>query len=86
MNTLDHYKELAMEYYDIPRKANIPLSEIEEKGILKRATALKAIRMGQLKAIKIMSKWFVPREALVDYLAQAIREGEEAAKRMTSYE
>ena len=65
------------EVYDIPKKQNIPLKELEERGILNVNTARKLIYTKELRAIKIGDKWFVPRAWLIEFLEKQIRKSKE---------
>ena len=65
------------EIYDIPKKQNIPLKELEERDILNVNTARKLIYAKQLKAIKIGDKWFVPRLWLIEFLENQLKRSKE---------
>ena len=62
----------ANEIYDIPAKQNIPLRELEEKGIIDRGLAKKLILQRRFPAVKLGQKYFVPRGALIDWLQERL--------------
>jgi len=57
-------------YPNIPNEQNIKLSTLEELGFIKSQTAKLEIHRGKLKAIKIGSRFFVPRIEVMRYFAQ----------------
>lgn len=58
------------EMYPIPKEQNIKLSTLEDLGFIKSQTAKLEIHRGNLKAIKIGNRFFVPRLELMRYFAQ----------------
>ncbi len=60
------------EFYPIPKEQNIKLSTLEELGFMKSQTAKLEIHRGKLKAIKIGSRFFVPRLELMRYFAESM--------------
>ena len=61
-------KSSAEDLFDIPEKANLSLADIEKAGIMKRCTTRKRIVNGELEAMRIGSKYFIPRKALIKWI------------------
>ncbi|WP_456451636.1 helix-turn-helix domain-containing protein [Hydrogenimonas sp.] len=56
------------EMVDIPKMQFIPLTELENAGLILRTTARKLIKEGKLQAVKVGRKYFIPRKALIAWL------------------
>lgn len=73
MNTV---KTRAEEIFDIPKRQNLSLSDIEALGIVKAPMLRKMVSSGALKSIRVGRKYFVPRKVLIDWLERELNRGE----------
>ena len=72
-------KTRAEEVYDIPKRQNLSISDIEKLGIIKAPMLRKMLSKGEMRSIRVGRKYFVPRAVLVDWLDRQLnRDIEEA--------
>ena len=62
----------AEELYNLPQDQNILLSTIEKLGIIKAQTAKNLIHRGELVAIKIGQRFYVPRKELIRFIEASL--------------
>jgi excisionase family DNA binding protein len=72
MNTV---RTRAEEIFDIPKRQNLSVSDIEELGIIKAAMLRKMLKNGEIRHIRVGNKYFVPRAVLVDWLDRQLNRG-----------
>ncbi len=58
----------AEEVYDIPKKQNIPLSELADTKIISAQMCKKLYHQGKFPLMRIGSKYFAPRKSLIQWL------------------
>jgi len=56
------------EIFNIPEKPVLSYKEIEEAGIMRKHTAYRMVKNGELEALRIGGKVFIPRKALIAWL------------------
>ena len=76
MNTV---RTKAEEVFDIPKRQNLSVSDIEKLGIIKAPMLRKMLKNGEMRHIRVGNKYFVPRAVLVDWLDLQLNGGIEEA-------
>ncbi len=62
----------AEELYDIPKKQNIPLSELSKAEIISAQMCKKLYHQGKFPMMKIGNKFFVPRKQIIKWLDEQL--------------